>query len=206
MTFRVPKILPVLYPSCKWSVNDDNIYLSFDDGPIPDVTHFVLNTLDAFHIKATFFCIGENINKHPETFLDICGRGHRTGNHTMHHTNGWNTKTKDYIEEVSLCQAAINRYNFSSKPKLFRPPYGRISPKQILSLKNDYEIVMWSILSQDYRNDLTPAECLEGTLAAIKPGGIVVFHDSLKAQKNMQYTLPRMIEQLLEKGYKFGLL
>lgn len=206
MVFRTPAIMKFLYPSLIWEGEKDKIYLTFDDGPVPEVTEFVLDQLDQFEVKATFFCIGDNIKKHPEIFRKVISAGHQVGNHTMHHLKGWDTDDQVYLDDVKLCRDQINEYLPGRKTELFRPPYGRIKRSQIAALPTSYKIIMWTALSQDYRSDLTPEQCLQGTIRAIRPGSVILFHDSLKARKNMEYALPRVIEFAKTKGFTFGLI
>jgi peptidoglycan-N-acetylglucosamine deacetylase len=206
MLYRTPKILQNFYPSLVWKKNDDakTVYLTFDDGPIPEVTEWVLDILKSFDIKATFFCIGDNIKKHPAIFQKILDEKHSVGNHTFNHLKGWNTDDLSYFENAISCQTEIDKYNNGPSKKLFRPPYGRIKKSQIVQLQeNGFEIIMWTTLSQDYRQDLSPEKCLKKTLKATKNGSIVLFHDSLKAKNNMMYVLPKFIETLLKEGYEF---
>lgn len=184
-----------------------DLYLTFDDGPVPGPTEFVLDVLARFNIKATFFCIGDNIRKHPDLFGRVLESGHVVGNHTFHHVSGWKTPAIEYVEEVNLCEEEIAKYSGAiqdaSERRLFRPPYGRITRAQIGLLRNTYQIVMWDVLSVDYNRRLSKEACLKNTLRAIRPGSIIVFHDSQKAEVNLTYALPRFIEQSLELGYAF---
>lgn len=182
------------------------LYLTFDDGPVPGPTDFVLEQLARVRIKATFFCIGDNIRKHRNVFQQITRHGHAVGNHTFHHLKGWKTTTQDYVKDVMLCTDEIGTADPAAKPTtLFRPPYGRITREQISSLKN-HTIVMWDVLTNDYAKGLSPEGCLRGSLAATRPGSIIVFHDSLKAEKKMRYALPRYLDHFIEKGFTFKLL
>ncbi len=179
------------------------LYLTFDDGPVPGATEFVLHTLDRFSAKATFFCIGDNICKHPDIFKKIIDEGHTVGNHTFNHFNGWRNKAEDYKINTELCDAEIGKYcSPTSDIKLFRPPYGRITRKQIRALK-DYKIIMWDVLSMDYSKSIQPHICLLNTVNATRSGSIIVFHDSYKAEKSMAFALPRFIEHFAERGYLF---
>jgi peptidoglycan-N-acetylglucosamine deacetylase len=206
---RTPFFLPLLYPSLRWRIESDTkeIYLTFDDGPVPGTTEFVLEALASRNIKATFFCIGDNIQKHPEVFMKIISQGHAVGNHTFHHLNGWKTNTQRYFENVKMGDDIINKntpQTLYTKPrtKLFRPPYGRITKKQI-QLLSDYEIVMWDVLSVDYNKNLSPDHCLHNTIRATRPGSIIVFHDSYKAEKNLTFALPAFIDHFINEGYSF---
>ena len=201
MLYKTPAILPLLYPSLTWSkfTSEKEVYLTFDDGPIPEVTPWVLDILEQYHAKATFFCIGDNARKYPELVKEILKRGHSIGNHTYNHLNGWQTPTDLYIENTEKAEAFLP---LNQEKPLFRPPYGRISPAQINVLKKRYEIIMWSVLTRDYNQKVTADECFHRSLKAVKPGSIVVFHDSEKAKKNLYAVLPKFIEALLSSNYK----
>ena len=201
---RTPFFLPWLYPSLKWRMKaEKTVYLTFDDGPVPGPTEFVLETLSKSAIPATFFSIGDNIQKHPELFRRILTSGHTVGNHTVNHLNGWRTKTEKYLENIKAFDPIAAMADHCQATLLFRPPYGCITRKQILSLK-DYDIIMWDVLSQDYDHKLSPEKCVRRTMQACRPGSIIVFHDSYKSQRNMEYTLPRLIDFLGQKEYAFG--
>jgi peptidoglycan/xylan/chitin deacetylase (PgdA/CDA1 family) len=185
------------------------LYLTFDDGPVPGTTEFVLHTLARLSVKATFFCIGDNIQKHPDIFKRIINEGHAVGNHTFNHLNGWKTKSDVYLKNIQSCEHEIKTFSshhaeniFTNKAKLFRPPYGRITPKQIAGL-TDYKIVMWDVLSKDYDKNQAPHHCLLHTVNATRTGSIIVFHDSYKAERSMAFALPRYIEHFLAKGFVF---
>lgn len=204
MIHRTPFFLPWMYPTLVWrqSTQNNELFLTFDDGPVPGPTDFVLNTLDQFKIKATFFCIGENIGKHPEIFKRILAAGHTVGNHTFNHLNGWKTSTGHYVSNIEKCKTEIMKHSVERYVKLFRPPYGRITRTQIEALK-DYKVIMWDVLSVDYNKNIRPQTCLSNTTRAIRPGSIIVFHDSYKAEKNMSYALPRLIEYGMQNGFVF---
>lgn len=204
---KTPLIVRWLYPSLTWKrkARDKIIYLTFDDGPIPLLTEFVLDTLHDYHIKATFFCVGDNIDKHHAIAERILKEGHRMGNHSFNHLNGWQTSTVDYVSNVVRCQRRLIELH-SPEPQLFRPPYGRIKRNQILHLRKKYEIIMWDVLSGDFLPDLSPDDCLMRTIKATQKGSIVVFHDNIKAKEKLQYTLPRYIEHFLELGFEFKAL
>ena len=206
---RTPFFLPILFPTLTWRIqkNKKELYLTFDDGPVPGPTEFVLETLASRNIKATFFCIGDNIRKHPEVFKKIVTQGHSIGNHTFSHLSGWKTKSPFYLENIKKCDDLINEYtsrtaNNQQPTTLFRPPYGRITKKQIYSL-SDYNIIMWDVLSVDYNKNLSPESCLSNTIRATRPGSIIVFHDSYKAEKNLIFALPAFIDHFLELGFTF---
>ena len=208
---RTPFFLPKLFPSLTWRIQNERkeLYLTFDDGPVPGPTEFVLDTLASRNIKATFFCIGDNIRKHPEVFKKIIVQGHCVGNHTFHHLNGWKTNSQKYSENIMLCNEEISKHKptiNSQRPiTLFRPPYGRITKKQIQSL-SDYKIIMWDVLSVDYNKHLSPEKCLGNTIRATRSGSIIVFHDSYKAEKNLTYALPAFIDHFLAQGFTFHTL
>lgn len=242
----------VLYPSLTWNLPEKEkiLYLTFDDGPIPEVTPWVLSLLKEYNAQATFFCIGENVEKNLGIFNRILAEGHSVGNHTFNHLNGWKTTTKTYLENVRLAEKAIcagrterreqrketfpinssppeyhrekgNRgvstiYNCINKVKgksvypekrLFRPPYGRITPSQIKKLKQlDYEIVMWDVVSMDFNQNIPAEKCLRNVTENSGPGSIIVFHDSLKAEKNLKKVLPEILAYFKKEGYRMDLL
>ncbi|WP_285058976.1 polysaccharide deacetylase family protein [Pedobacter ginsengisoli] len=198
---KSPLLLKWYYPSLTWhkNRNDKVIYLTFDDGPIPDVTAFALKTLKAFNAKATFFCIGDNINKHPEIFENIKNEGHSIGNHTFNHLKGWSTPDEIYLKNFQKCQEL-------TKTHLFRPPYGRIKKSQItklLTVHPDMQIVMWDVLSGDFDISLDPQKCFKNVVKHTGNGSIVVFHDSIKAYDRLRYALPRVLQHFTQQGYHF---
>ena len=209
MIYRTPFFFPWLYPQLIWRipVEEKIIYLTFDDGPVPGPTEFVLDTLNKFNIKATFFCIGDNVRKHPDIFNRILNEGHLAANHTFNHLKGWSTGLSTYVQNVKQCEEELRLHNTgrSIKNKLFRPPYGRISRSQMKEL-NDYSIIMWDVLTQDYNKMISPSNCLTHSIKATRPGSIVVFHDSIKAERNMNFALPQYISHFLDKGFTFGVL
>ncbi len=172
------------------------MFITFDDGPIPEVTPWVLDVLDDYNAKATFFCVGDNAQRNRPILEKVMEKGHAIGNHTFHHVNGWKTASKDYIEEVALAQDIL-------KTELFRPPHGalRFSAKE--TIRQNYKIIMWDILSRDYDNSISKEECLQNVINHAKNGSIIVFHDSLKAQKNMRYAMPRTLSYFAKQGFTF---
>lgn len=196
-------LMRALYPNFIWrkSTQEKNIYLTFDDGPIPDVTEFVLETLAAYNAKATFFCIGDNIQKHPDIFQKVINGGHSIGNHTFNHLRGWATDDDIYFENIEQCKDEI--LNRGVVSNLFRPPYGRIKRSQSSIVSTDYQIIMWDVLSGDFSQKLSPTTVLEKTLKHTEAGSIVLFHDSIKANENMSFALPRFLEHFSEKGFRF---
>ncbi len=183
------------------------LYLTFDDGPIPEVTPWVLEQLAHYKAQATFFAVGDNLVKHQGIAEQILAQRHRLANHTHNHLRGWETSLEHYLENVQQCQQELERLNpNSAQPKLFRPPYGRITPKQAAALRPAYELVMWDVLTNDYDRSLSPEKCLREAIRCTQSGSIIVFHDSLKAQRNMQYALPRFLDHFTAQGYTFQTL
>jgi peptidoglycan-N-acetylglucosamine deacetylase len=200
---RVPFFIPLLYPSLVWRMPPGNkhVYLTFDDGPIPGPTEFVLDELKKLGVKATFFCIGDNVRKHPAVFARILREGHEVGNHTFNHLSGWSTPDSKYLENIQSFQNVVSD-KVEKSSLLFRPPYGRIKRSQVRSLR-DFKIIMWDVLALDFSKSISPETCFKRTTSAVRDGSIVVFHDSLKAEKNMTYAFPRLVEELLRQGYTF---
>ncbi|MET2983623.1 polysaccharide deacetylase family protein [Aureibaculum conchae] len=204
---KTPKWIRAFYPNQVWSLpaKKKEIYLTFDDGPTPEITNWVLNTLHEYNAKATFFCIGENIEKEPSTFNKIINQGHSIGNHTFNHEKGWKTVNEDYLKSVVKTKKIIEKYPTSDNSEsLFRPPYGKIKKSQTkLLIKNNYKIIMWSILSWDFDTTITPEICLNNVIKNAKSGDIIVFHDSVKAFKNLKVVLPKVLDYFSGKGYEF---
>ena len=195
---KTPTLLKWFYQGLTWHKNRSEkvIYLTFDDGPIPEVTPFVLQTLKKFNAKATFFCIGENVQKHPEIFTAIKTAGHTVGNHTFNHLKGWDTGDEKYLQNTEQCNQLV-------KAKLFRPPYGRAKKSQLSVLKKSYEIIMWDVLSGDFDLDISPQKCYQNIVDKSSNGSIIVFHDSLKAWPRLEFALPKALEYWQDKGYVF---
>ncbi|QKJ62439.1 polysaccharide deacetylase family protein [Flavobacterium sp. M31R6] len=189
---------------------ENKIYLTFDDGPTPEITEWVLKELKKYNAKATFFCIGKNINNHGEIFFKTIEEGHSIGNHTYNHLKGWNTPTEDYLYNIALCESEILNLQpkiSNLKSKIFRPPYGKIKNSQSKKLQQlGYKIIMWDVLSADFDQTITPEKCLENVLQNVESGSIIVFHDSVKAFKNLEYTLPRSLEILKQRGFTFEVI
>lgn len=187
-----------------WRVDPDpitgngakDVYLTFDDGPLPELTPFVLDTLKGFGVKATFFCIGQNIANNPAIFERVKAEGHAIGNHTWDHPSGWRTSPKQYYRTVLKCQPY-------TQTDLFRPPYGRFTNRQINALQKRFKLVMWDVLAGDFDHSLSGDDCVKGVLERTRPGSILVFHDNLISETNMRYAMPRVVEQLLVSGYRF---
>ena len=200
-----------MYPSLIWEkpTKEKILYLTFDDGPHATATPFVLDELKKYNAKATFFCIGKNVAEHPGIYRRIIEEGHRVGNHTYNHLNGWKTKDEIYFQNVFEAAKYIDS-------DLFRPPYGRVTKFQAAVLqqsgkapaigKQAFKIIMWSLLSGDFDTKLSPAGCLQNIILHAKPGYIIVFHDSTKAWSRMSYTLPRVLEHYSKEGYIFKAL
>ena len=197
---QTPKLLRALSPSfVKWEMeataSEPTVYLTFDDGPHPQATIFALEQLAKYEAKATFFCIGKNVVEFPQIYKDIVEQGHAIGNHTHNHLKGWKEKTASYVENTQHAAEVIDS-------KLFRPPYGRIKNAQAKALNGlGYSIIMWSLLSADFDETITPQRCLENVVFNIKPGDIVVLHDSQKAWDRMSYALPRILEHCKKQGW-----
>ncbi|MFY7920433.1 MAG: polysaccharide deacetylase family protein [Chryseotalea sp.] len=204
LPFRTPFFLPHLYPDLIWRMEatEKNLYLTFDDGPIPDITEWVIAQLNQFNVQATFFAIGVNVRKYPDVFRELVRNNHSVGNHTFHHVKGWQTQTDDYIKEISMCDEIMQQTIPLFHSELFRPPYGRITRTQRKKIAQK-KIIMWDVLTQDYNQSLDKEKCLQGSIKAMRPGSIVVLHDSLKAERNLKYVLPRLLEFALNHGYTF---
>lgn len=189
------------YPEAVWrlSKSEKSVYLTFDDGPIPEVTPWVLDLLKLHAIKATFFCVGENVVKHPDVFKRILEEGHRVGNHTFHHVRGRSLNTDEYLNDIRKAKELIDS-------KLFRPPYGSLTIQQYNKLKNTYKIVFWDVLTEDYNKNLSPKDCMENVKSYTRNGSVIVFHDSLKAADRLLKFLPAAIQYLKDEGYSFKLI
>ncbi|UZH54095.1 polysaccharide deacetylase family protein [Salinimicrobium tongyeongense] len=212
MRERIPRVIKYLFPKRIWDVptGGKNLYLSFDDGPIPEITPWVLEQLESYNARATFFCIGDNVAKHPEIFDQVVKAGHTVGNHTHNHLNGWSTSIEAYVSNVKQAQQVIDRelpQKKGSKNALFRPPYGKIRNMQAKKLQQEgFKVVMWSIVSMDYDRRLSSEKVLQNVLKNAGPGSIIVFHDSLKAEKNLKAVLPQVLEHFQKRGYSFKAL
>ncbi len=202
---KTPWWIKFLYPSLTWKKNTYGkpvIYLTFDDGPIPEVTPFVLTELKKVNAKATFFCIGDNVRKYATIYEQIIADGHSVGSHTFNHLNGWKTQNDHYLENIIKSKSLI-------RSDLFRPPYGRIKCSQIHLIKKhlpNLQIVMWDVLSGDFDQKCTPKQCYNNIINNVQHGSIVVFHDSLKAFKRLEYALPQSLNALSKLGYHFEAL
>ncbi len=198
---RPSYLIKQLYPNAVWRKDElqKKIYLTFDDGPVPEVTPWVLDLLKQNDIKATFFCVGANVEKYPEIYQRILAEGHSVGNHTHNHLNGWETNSESYFDNIENCAQFVNT-------RLFRPPYGRMKRSQRSYLGDRYAIVMWDVLSGDYDKGTSAEKCLDNVITNTRNGSIIVFHDSIKASQNLVYTLPRFIEYSKNEGFEFGCL
>jgi len=212
--FTVPSTIQWLIPSCTWRKEGQGkvIYLTFDDGPHPEITAWVMDELKKHQIKATFFCVGDNLKKHTETAKQLLTQGHQIGNHTMHHIKGWKHNNGDYLKDIESCETEIRAIHGQldiekAQPRLFRPPYGQIKPSQIKLLRTKgYEIIQWSDLSCDYDKRLDCEKSLSALVNNAKPGSIVVFHDSEKAEHQLKQILPSYLEAMLAEGFTFETL
>lgn len=192
----VDRVLKYMIPDSTWHLDDPNgVYLTFDDGPTPGVTEWILSTLEKYDAKATFFVLGKNAEMYPDLYQRILAAGHKIGNHTYSHQKGWGMALERYIEDIDFADDIV-------KSELFRPPYARVTPSQMRAVAKRYKIVMWSIVSHDYSRRLSPKRVLHNVIDHIKPGSIVVFHDSDKAFRNMSYALTRTLEFTKQKGWK----
>jgi peptidoglycan/xylan/chitin deacetylase (PgdA/CDA1 family) len=203
---KTPRLVQHFFSDYSWRIKTKkkDIYLTFDDGPVPDFTPWVLDTLKKFEAKATFFCVGENIQKYPDIYERVIKDQHSVGNHTFNHLQGWKTSTAKYVKNILKAESYLQEAGDKKSIKLFRPPHGRIKPKQARALrKKGYKIIMWDVLSGDFDQRLSKESCLEHTIKHIESGSIVVFHDSVKSFKNLDYVLPKVLEHFSEKGYSF---
>lgn len=198
---QVPEIIRKIYPHTIWRLpqNEKVVYLTFDDGPIPEVTPFVLELLKSHNIKATFFCVGDNVRKHPDIYKMVLDDGHLVGNHTFNHVAGLTNYVRKYLDNVEKAEDLIHS-------RLFRPPHGTFRYRQFFSLRSHYKIIFWDVVTRDYNKKLTGEKVLNNVKKYTRNGSIIVFHDSLKAEKNVKYALPKAIEWLKKEGYRFELL
>ncbi|THH36440.1 polysaccharide deacetylase family protein [Neolewinella litorea] len=200
---KTPRVIQKLFPNFHWRVGQrqeqPTLYLTFDDGPIPHLTPWILEQLEQYRAKATFFCVGNNVRRYPDVLQQTLDAGHVVGNHTTHHLDGWKTDNVPYFHDVRHCAVQL-------KTTLFRPPYGRLKPSQAQFLQRHYQIVMWDVLSGDFDPELTPEDCYDNVVDNAGPGSIVVLHDSLKAEENVREILPRILEHYTSLGYAFASL
>ena len=200
MYISPPNFIRRIFPSLIWTMPEtDRVYLTFDDGPTPGVTEWIVDQLARYDAKATFFCLGKNAEQHPHLFRMLVDGGHRIGNHTYSHQKGWRMSLERYLEDVDFANGLL-------QTDLFRPPYGRIKPSQAHRLSERYHIVMWDVLSRDYSHLISPRTCLHNVTKHVKGGSIVVFHDSVKSFRNLRYALPRTLDFLYERGRKCSVI
>lgn len=196
---RPPLLYRLLFPEAIWRIKHPHrrvVYLTFDDGPVPEVTPWVLDTLDRYGVRATFFMVGDNVRRHPELLEEVRRCGHSYGNHTMHHLQGMRVKARNYWRDICEADALI-------ESPLFRPPHGIMRWKQAAAIKRHYNIIMYDLVTRDYSRRLTPARVLDNVRRYARNGSVIVFHDSLKAERNMRVALPAAIEWLQSEGYGF---
>jgi peptidoglycan/xylan/chitin deacetylase (PgdA/CDA1 family) len=196
MKISPPKFIRNIFPELIWQIEDEQgVYLTFDDGPTPGITEWILETLKRHDAKATFFVLGKNVEKYPDLYAKILAEGHRVGNHTYSHQKGFMMSLERYLEDVNLA-------SYSVQSNLFRPPYARVTPSQLRAVAQQYKVVMWSVISRDYNRNLPRERCLHEVLPHIKAGAIILFHDSEKSFANMSYVLPKTLEQIEKLGLK----
>ncbi|MFA6676406.1 MAG: polysaccharide deacetylase family protein [Bacteroidales bacterium] len=195
MYLKIPKFIKKLYPSFIWSFPEEKngIFLTFDDGPEPSVTPWILDQLAKYNAKATFFCLGRNVERNPELYKRILDEGHSVGNHSYSHVKGWRVDLDDYIDDIDYAANYVDS-------NLYRPPYARIKTKQARVINERYVTIMWNVLSFDYNKKLSGRQCANHVLPYLDPGNIIVFHDSIKSHKNMQYALPLVLQAIYDKG------
>lgn len=195
---QVPDFVRNLYPKALWRMNPDEkaVYLTFDDGPIPVITPWVVELLGQYDIKATFFMVGDNVRKYPHEYMQVIENGHRVGNHTFNHLKGLFTSTAEYVENVEKADGLIHS-------NLFRPPHGMLRRKQYNELSRHYQFVMWDLVTRDYSKRMNGEDVLANVKRLVRNGSIITFHDSIRSENNLKYALPRSIEWLLEQGYEF---
>ena len=196
MKITPPKFIRKMFPDVVWQIEDERgVYLTFDDGPTPGITEWILATLRRYDAKATFFVLGKNVEMYPDLYAKILADGHRVGNHTYSHQKGWRMSLERYLEDINFAAGIV-------QSRLFRPPYARITPSQMRMVSQRYKIVMWSVISRDYNPKITGERCLNGVLPHVKPGAIILFHDSEKSFANMSYALPKTLAYIEKLGLK----
>lgn len=197
---KKPRWIRKFYGDSIWEISTTEkvLYLTFDDGPDPDETPFVLEILKKYNAKATFFCIGENVARYPHIYQNIIAEGHSVGNHTHSHIDGWKTKNKKYYEDIQQACDLIDS-------KLFRPPFGHITWKQVQALKDERQLqtILWNVLSADFDETTSKEKCLQNVIQNATSGSIILFHDSKIASKNMRYALVNVLEHFTNLNYRF---
>ncbi|GHT76619.1 polysaccharide deacetylase [Bacteroidia bacterium] len=198
---RPPFLYRLLFKGTHWRFHTEEkcVYLTFDDGPVPEVTLWVLDLLDKYGIKAMFFCVADNVRKYPEIYQQVIARGHKVGNHTFHHLQGWKMDTETYLQDVKQAAELIDS-------SYFRPPHGHLRFPQLQALKKRYKVIMWDVVTRDYSRLMTAEQVFCNVKKYTRNGSVIVFHDSLKAEKKMKEALPKSIEWLLQQGYTFKLI
>jgi peptidoglycan/xylan/chitin deacetylase (PgdA/CDA1 family) len=202
---KIPWIVKLLFPNYIWSIptSEKEVFLTFDDGPHPIITPWVLDQLKKYEAGATFFCIGKNVQQYPKVYQQILDEGHRVGNHTHNHMNGWKFSDQEYVNDIMIAKKFI-------QSDLFRPPYGRIKKSQVNLLRKrggaDFKIVMWDVLSADFDRGYSEEQCVKNVIKNVSKGSVIVFHDSEKAYDNLAYALPIVLEHLKKEGYVFNTL
>lgn len=196
-----PLLYRLLFPGAHWRFNTERkvVYLTFDDGPIPEITPWVLDLLDTYNIKATFFCVADNVRKYPEVYRMVKERGHRVGNHTYHHIQGLRTSSKNYMKDTDEAKKLIDS-------PLFRPPHGHLRINQFFRLRKKYKVIMWDVVTRDYSKYLNSDEVVRNVKRYTRNGSVIVFHDSIKAGDRMKKSLPQSLDWLIEQGYSFELI
>lgn len=204
---HVPALVQLFFPRYVWhkSRGGKVVYLTFDDGPVPGVTDFVLEQLARRGMKATFFMVGDNVVKHTELALKVKNQGHQIGNHTHNHLNGRHFSTEEYLENVGKCQSVITQ-SLGTAPLLFRPPYGRMKVAQIKAISETHQIIMWDVVSGDYDPRQNAERCLAKVKQYTRNGSIILFHDQMKTQKILLAVLPDFLDFIQEQGYRTALL
>jgi peptidoglycan/xylan/chitin deacetylase (PgdA/CDA1 family) len=202
---KTPRLVQLLGKGLQFRIETKEpvVYLTFDDGPIPGLTPWISDQLNYWGAKATFFMVGENILRQPSLVESLLKSGHALGNHTHNHLNGFKTRVSDYLANADACQQALESFLPQGQPLLFRPPYGKISPRELFFLRKlGYHIVMWDVLSKDYDAEVPPNQVVQNVLDHAEPGSIIVLHDNLKAEANLKIALPRILAGLRQKGFR----
>lgn len=194
---KTPFLIKSLFSDYIWDINTDKkeVFITFDDGPIPHLTPWVLDLLKDYNFQATFFCVGDNISKYPDIYSRILEEGHTVGNHTFNHLNGWFTDKETYLDNIEACDRLLTT-------DFFRPPYGKLKRGQASAIKSGKKIVMWDVLSGDFDANITKEKCLNNVLENFEQGSIIVFHDNLKAEEKLRYVLPQFMEHLMNMGFR----
>jgi peptidoglycan/xylan/chitin deacetylase (PgdA/CDA1 family) len=206
--YKTPKLLEYIYPEAIWhgDRSKKNIYLTFDDGPVPRVTEYILDLLSDLTVKASFFCVGENVKNHPKIFDRMIQDGHGIGNHTFNHLNGWTTSDREYVENIQMCSDILQHSGHQGHPLYFRPPYGRIRKNILKKINAAYKIIMWDVLSHDFSSKVSPETCFQKSLQHTKNGSIIVFHDSIKTFEKIKFVISQFILYLRDKNYEFHVI